>query len=295
MFSILKKFNKEISALKQVGKTRSLHPLKKADIKAQVLKRINEEPIAERVLAKNINFSFKKIFYYSSVALAGIMLVSGTAFASAVSKPGDLLYSLKRAKESVQLQFAATDETKASLQADFAKERLSELKIIQAEEQLSIDVKKEPSEKLKNARVKAEIELETAEKILNSETEKLRATGQLKVLPKIEATVGAIQDQKQFDRKKNSNKDSFKQKDKKNRDSIRQPDKADKIDELKDQDKAIEPKGTNKAPSDLNAESSEEKSPDVKAQIEGEVKIDEDLKEEKGILDKVFHFRRNGR
>lgn len=74
----------------------------------------------------------EKIMKYIISILVGLSLVGGTAFASSGSKPGDLLYPIKRAKEKVQLTVAASSESKANLQASFAQERLSELEKLEA-------------------------------------------------------------------------------------------------------------------------------------------------------------------
>ncbi|MCA1831961.1 MAG: DUF5667 domain-containing protein [Actinomycetota bacterium] len=65
----------------------------------------------------------------ATAAAVMMLLVSGAAFAaSAGSKPGDTLYSMKRARESLQLAVTFGAVPKAHKQLDFARERLEEIK-----------------------------------------------------------------------------------------------------------------------------------------------------------------------
>ncbi len=69
---------------------------------------------------------------YVLAPLVVILFVAGTAFASADSVPGDLLYPVKRRVEHVRVLAAPTEAAKLELQVDFAAERLKEAQKIQA-------------------------------------------------------------------------------------------------------------------------------------------------------------------
>lgn len=61
------------------------------------------------------------------IAVAALTLGSGTAFAANGSKPGDLLYGVDRATESVQLALSFTTEMKQQVHKSIAEERLLEI------------------------------------------------------------------------------------------------------------------------------------------------------------------------
>jgi len=69
----------------------------------------------------------EKFMRYVISVLVGLSLFGGTAFASNSANPGDLLYPIKRVKEKVELSVTVSEQSKASLQAKFAEERLHEL------------------------------------------------------------------------------------------------------------------------------------------------------------------------
>lgn len=62
-----------------------------------------------------------------TATLTLIMAVFILGFASQNTVPGDLLYSVKRISESVQLTFASDEERREMLALDFQRERLSEI------------------------------------------------------------------------------------------------------------------------------------------------------------------------
>jgi len=72
---------------------------------------------------------------YVLSTIVGIAIVGGTAFASQNSKPGDVLFPVKKATEQVQVSLTANETSKAQLQAKFAQERLDELNEIEKQDE----------------------------------------------------------------------------------------------------------------------------------------------------------------
>lgn len=66
------------------------------------------------------------------IVAAGVILLpgGGTVFAAQSSKPGDTLYGVKRASESVRLALALTSGMKQSAQLSIAQNRLSEVQAL---------------------------------------------------------------------------------------------------------------------------------------------------------------------
>lgn len=66
------------------------------------------------------------------IGAAGVILLpgGGTVFAAQSSKPGDTLYGIKRASESVRLALALTSGMKQSAQLSIAQNRLSEIQTL---------------------------------------------------------------------------------------------------------------------------------------------------------------------
>ena len=67
------------------------------------------------------------------IAVAALTLGSGTAFAADGSKPGDLLYGIDRAIESVQLALSFTTDIKQGVHKSIAEERLVEIEQLLSE------------------------------------------------------------------------------------------------------------------------------------------------------------------
>lgn len=139
MFQDTKKFSKEIAALKASGtfESDSLHPLIKDSIKQRVLKSI----FAQTADApKSFVWQEKKtwLIKYIVSPLLGFSLLAGTALAANNSKPGDVLFPVKKAEEKIAISLATSDQAKASLEVKFANRRLEEFK--QIREQIKTDV-----------------------------------------------------------------------------------------------------------------------------------------------------------
>lgn len=131
MQSEIKKFIKEVALLQRLGKNQEqLLPVERqSEIKHRLLQAIAAESL-QAPGAKHTSFYKSKWFYYGVPALCGVLLISTTAFAAGAAKPGEVLYPVKRLQENVILGITVSQESRAVLQAKFAKKRLEELKEI---------------------------------------------------------------------------------------------------------------------------------------------------------------------
>lgn len=113
-------------------------PILNAEDKAVLWSRIAEETVAKEAVLSPYSFMvvFKKPFF-APAALALVLMLSTTGLvaASEPTRPGDALFAVKQATESIRLALAS-DDMKTRLEAEFAAERLLELSSI-LEESLS--------------------------------------------------------------------------------------------------------------------------------------------------------------
>jgi hypothetical protein len=131
-----KQFNKEmLEALSR--ESDALNQAELLDIKQKIFSAIAAEtksdaakfPAAESLAAERRS----SILRYAIATLLGLSLIGGTAFAAGGSKPGELLYPIKRATEKARLAITLSEVAKANLKARFARERLKELAELNAE------------------------------------------------------------------------------------------------------------------------------------------------------------------
>lgn len=113
-------------------------PILNAEDKAVLWSRIAKETVAKEAVPSPYSFMvvFKKPFF-APAALALVLMLSTTGLvaASEPTRPGDALFAVKQATESIRLALAS-DDMKTRLEAEFAAERLLELSSI-LEESLS--------------------------------------------------------------------------------------------------------------------------------------------------------------
>lgn len=164
-----KKFNKEINWLKSLQANRpELNPLLKEQIKSRLLSNLGETKFGKnRYIIKErgiYNMPSNMFGKYVVAAVLAIVLVGGTAYASADSRPGDTLFPLKKATEKVQLALTSSSESKAELHARIAEERLE-------------DIAKVSEEHKTEAQAEAKTELSTAIEVLTEVQAKLEARG----------------------------------------------------------------------------------------------------------------------
>ncbi|GEM_PF-3111535 len=167
------KFNKEIESLRAeaVNSGSELHPLIKENIKQRVLNASRAEAETKlqtkRFTGQERRNNFMK---YIISTLLGLSLLGGTALAAQNSKPGDILFPIKKAQERIAVSFAASAEQKAALEAKFANNRLEELNQIQAQAKADVQVQAEAKAEKngKKPAVKAKAEAEAKAEVKNA-------------------------------------------------------------------------------------------------------------------------------
>lgn len=78
-------------------------------------------------------FRFGKMVIFTLVVILAIAVLGGATKASEGSLPGDTLYTVKKAAESVEKALATSDEAKVKVGIKHAKRRLEEVQILVAE------------------------------------------------------------------------------------------------------------------------------------------------------------------
>jgi hypothetical protein len=130
----MEKSNREIAGIGRLSEIPD--PLSREElerVKSNILKAIAGVAVAEAVVKTGrLNLKFRPLVNYLAAAVLGLSLLGGTAFAAGSSIPGDPLYPVKLATEKVELSLAFSRQSKISLQAKFAGERLNELQKLAA-------------------------------------------------------------------------------------------------------------------------------------------------------------------
>lgn len=189
MFTNTKKFNKEIDALHEMEMQQELHPLKREQIKQVVLQRALEEKTFTPV-KYSLKQSTIKLLRYGASVLVGLSLVGGTAFAANTSKPGDLLFPVKKATEQIRIRLAHTEETKAKLKTKFAEERVKELIAISTS---VTSASSTGTPTTTRAQIAAEAEVNNALSGLQGEEDKLRGKGSTSTAAVVQQTIVRLQ------------------------------------------------------------------------------------------------------
>jgi|GEM_PF-5466830 len=126
MLSDSNKYNKEIDLIRSAAAGEVLHPLRKQQIKQDLLAQISIEDRIPSALAKKLS-KRSNLVKYIVTTLAGILLVAGSAFASNSARPGDALFPVKKLKENIQLGLTTNPKSRASLQTKIVQDRLNAL------------------------------------------------------------------------------------------------------------------------------------------------------------------------
>ncbi len=197
MFETSKKFNNEISAIRalEAFETSELHPLIKETIKQRVLKSISSDPVA---LPKNFSWAEKKAPYikYIISSLLGFSLLGGTAFAANTSKPGDILFPIKKVEEKVAISLAISEEAQVALEVKFANRRLEELKQIQAQIKLGDSQNSDPSNarttKLDNENKDAGTNLSLKDNLNKTKRQRIQSKAEVKAQAEVSRAINAL-------------------------------------------------------------------------------------------------------
>lgn len=111
--------------------TTPLSAAAKERIKGSVLQSIHTIPTHKATGVLTMHAWSFGLVRFTTAAVLVLAVLSGTAYASGSSLPGDTLYTVKRAVESARISLASTPESKAKLQVLFTEERIRELDTIE--------------------------------------------------------------------------------------------------------------------------------------------------------------------
>ncbi len=121
-----------LSAMLQISASISSLPRKQAPTPIKRYLYAEYQPNQSQLASKVREFF--ATFKTATVVLGAFaLLIAGTAFGAAKSLPGDPLFALKRAYENTRVQLASNAEIRASLQIQYANQRIDEAKQILAE------------------------------------------------------------------------------------------------------------------------------------------------------------------
>jgi len=218
------KFKKEIQNLKVLGtvdRSSLLQPLNRELVKQRIMSAI-AEPTAKE--AAYTNFSFKekahKYLKFAVSTLVGLSLLGGTAFAANGSKPGDVLFGIKKAEEKIAISLAFSAQSQAELETKFANRRLEELRQIQAEthnnEQGGAKAtstnsvqERPPKDPGQNqAEIQAEAEVSNAITVLTKTQAKLEANGNSNAASSVNETLLKLKAKQDESNKKKNKKEN---------------------------------------------------------------------------------------
>jgi hypothetical protein len=138
IFFKLDNFQEEIKKLGILKNTRLLDNAQHTEIKKILLSKVGNER-SESVLRYTWSERKEKIMRYIIATLLGFSMLGGTALASHDSKPGDILYKVKKAQETIRLKLTINETDKAKLTTRFALERINELEKLSAVDQQNFD------------------------------------------------------------------------------------------------------------------------------------------------------------
>lgn len=204
MFNI-KKYNREINALKSAANDSSLHPLRLAQLKQQLLEKITINT-QTKSSGTNLSHQENKIgFAYRSMVIryvlptiAGVFLIGGTVLASNSALPGQPLYPVKRLKEKVELRLTISEKSHAEVMAKHAQERLVELDQIapplpnQYDAQNLVEAEEVHNEQEDQARLEASNEIQGAINKLSEVKNKLESKGNKEAVTALGRTINCL-------------------------------------------------------------------------------------------------------
>ena len=195
MFFSIKKFNKEIQALKSLPQNDgSLHTLRQGQIKQHILERIHTE--TETLPVRLTRHERKRTLMQIIISiLASLGLLGGTAFASVTATPGDILYPVKRAAEKVHVAVTASEEGKAELQAKHAEKRLDEFSKVKAEASVTVAADKDTKAELKTkTETETRVEVSNALKVLTEVRARLEAKHETRAAESVSKNIARLEE-----------------------------------------------------------------------------------------------------
>lgn len=162
----LKKFYSQYSPTQKVELTST----SKQKVKEAVFANLHKIKPAPESPAWKIHLNSFWLKSYTVVPLALLLMIAGSAFASADSLPGDVFYPVKRTVENLRIITAPTEENKQSLEVEFANKRLLELEKLQ-----EAQARKSKAVKLENQKSENDQIVSTPEKDEKAEIENAEA------------------------------------------------------------------------------------------------------------------------
>ncbi len=198
--------------IKQAGLAGEKLPLDSlARVRGRIMQRLAEvETVGDSARFFSWRARVWHLARYAVSVLVGASLVGGTAFASTIAQPGDLLYPIKRVQEKALLVITVSEQKKAELRTHFAEERLEELSRLDAESGLRQGEGKSPSatsspaqqeqDKEPREKFKAEVRSQATVEVRNALTElvrvkkKLEEKGNLKAVEAVGRNISRLQE-----------------------------------------------------------------------------------------------------
>ncbi len=177
----LDRFKKDISQLKGLKKSSLLNPLRKEQIKQNLLAAIDAQTETVFHTERTIVQERKKVnmLRYITGSLLGLSLITGTAFASQSAKPGDVLFPIKKTQEKMRVALTTDDQAKADLSSNIAQQRID-------------DIEKEDSDNKPVAEQEATNEVDNAISTLTDVKAKLEAKGNLNAAAHIQENIDRL-------------------------------------------------------------------------------------------------------
>jgi hypothetical protein len=175
------KFNKQVEQLKDLNSP-SLDHARKEQLKFRLLSKLGETNFApERYTLQERGKNMLKLALgkYALAAFVPVLLLGGTAYASADARPGDALFQVRKATEKLQLAVTASSESKADLHTKIAEDRLE-------------DVAEVSSEHKVRAEAEAQAEVSNAIEVLTEVQTKLEEKGNATAAAAIEANIARL-------------------------------------------------------------------------------------------------------
>gem|GEM_PF-1813719 len=182
-----------MEALKAFERNNQLHPLRQAALKSQLLEQIAQEGLESATVEKRFlwgSYSLKPMTTFIATMVS--ILIAGTAaFATETSMPGDVLHPVKLAAEKLELRLAASSETKATIEARQASERLEELNRLRAkaEAEEKSEIRARLEDRSKSAESETAVKVETALNVLDTVRADLEAKGNTEAVKSVDSAI----------------------------------------------------------------------------------------------------------
>lgn len=176
-----RKHEKTLAALKRLESDHNLNPLRQAVLKTELLKRIAKTETATTEVGGFAWIPLFKPMPIIATLIISIFVAGSAALATQNSLPGDALHPVKLAAENLEIRLAASEQTRAQLEARHADERLVELSHlrIRATNETAVEARIKIENQHRSAETMTQTELENALNVLQTVQTKLEDRGNL--------------------------------------------------------------------------------------------------------------------